>query len=404
MQAPEPLNEFLFYGLQLKNIYSINKLSYNNNSTGAVMRELGIGLIGTGFMGRAHALAFRNVSAVFELPVRLHLAALADADGQRARHCASAWGFERAHSDWQQLIDDPKVNLVAITTPNHLHFPMAMAALAAGKAVYCEKPLAVSVEQAQQMQQAAQAAGVVTRVGYNYQHNPMIVLARELIDSGQLGQLISFQGEFSEDFMADPQSPFSWRCEEQHAGGALADLGSHLLAMARYLMGHVQAVCADTQTVHGQRPASSGSRELKPIVIDDQAHALLRFANGARGTFSSSWLKHGYKNHLSFEISGTLGTLAFDQERLNELRLYRVGQEGFQRLLAGPALPGYAAFSPAPGHQLGYNELKTLEVHELILAQVGQGQRGTDFQEALEVERLATAIRVAAREQRWVNL
>jgi predicted dehydrogenase len=219
-----------------------------------------------------------------------------------------------------------------------------------------------------------------------------------------LGKLISFQGEFSEDFMADPQSPFSWRCEEQHAGGALADLGSHLLAMARYLMGHVQAVCADTQTVHGQRPASSGSRELKPIVIDDQAHALLRFANGARGTFSSSWLKHGYKNHLSFEISGTLGTLAFDQERLNELRLYRVGQEGFQRLLAGPALPGYAAFSPAPGHQLGYNELKTLEVHELILAQVGQGQRGTDFQEALEVERLATAIRVAAREQRWVNL
>ncbi|NBF05040.1 Gfo/Idh/MocA family oxidoreductase [Pseudomonas sp. Fl5BN2] len=368
------------------------------------MDELGIGLIGTGFMGRAHALAFRSVSAVFELPVRLHLAALADADPQRAEQCAGAWGFAQAHADWQQLIDNPRVNLVAITTPNHLHFPMAMAALAAGKALYCEKPLAVSVEQARQMHHAAQAAGVVTRVGYNYQHNPMITLARELIGNGELGQLVSFQGEFSEDFMADPDSPWSWRCEPQHAGGALADLGSHLLAMARFLMGPVQAVCADTQTVHLQRPINAGSQERRSINVDDQAHALLRFANGARGTVSSSWIKHGYKNHLSFEISGTLGTLAFDQERLNELRLYRVGQKGFQRLLAGPSLPGYAAFSPAPGHQLGYNELKTLEVQELIMALGGQGRHGTDFQEAWEVERLAAAIRIAAEEQRWVTL
>ncbi|UCZ85050.1 Gfo/Idh/MocA family oxidoreductase [Pseudomonas sp. L5B5] len=368
------------------------------------MDEYGIGLIGTGFMGRAHALAFRSVGAVFELPARLHLAAVADADAQRAEQCAGAWGFARAHADWRQLISDPGVDLVAITTPNHLHFPMAMAALAASKAVYCEKPLAVNVEQARQMYQAAQAAGVVTRVGYNYQHNPLIVMARELITSGELGQLVSFQGEFSEDFMADPDSPWSWRCEPQQAGGALADLGSHLLAMARFLMGPVQAVCADTQTVHLQRPIQAGSQERRSIAVDDQAHALLRFTNGARGTVSSSWIKHGYKNHLSVEISGTLGTLAFDQERLNELRLYRVGQKGFQRLLSGPALPGYAAFSPAPGHQLGYNELKTLEVHELIMALCDQGRNGTDFREAWEVERLAAAIRLAAQEERWITL
>jgi len=368
------------------------------------MRELGIGLIGTGFMGRAHALAFNNARAVFELPVNLTLAALADADTERAARCATAWGFAQAYGDWQQLIDDPKVNLVAITTPNHLHYPMAMAALAAGKAVYCEKPLAVSLEQASAMRQAASAAGVVTRVGYNYQHNPIIGLARQLIDSGELGEIISFQGEFSEDFMADPASPWSWRCEVEHAGGALADLGSHLLAMAQYLLGDVQSVCADTQTVHARRPASAGSETLREIAVDDQVHALLRFANGARGTVSSSWLKHGYKNHLSFEISGTRGTLAFDQERLNELRLFRLGQDGFQRLLAGPSLPGYAAFSPAPGHQLGYNELKTLEVHELIMALAGEGRDGTDFDAAWRVERLATAIRLAAKEQRWVRL
>ncbi|QSB18643.1 Gfo/Idh/MocA family oxidoreductase [Pseudomonas sp. 15A4] len=374
---------------------------------GNSLPELGVGLIGTGFMGRAHALAFHNARTTFDLPFNLKLVALADADAVRAEQCATGWGFERSQGDWQQLVSDPAVNLVAITTPNLLHFPMAMAALEAGKAVYCEKPLAVSLEQAREMQAAARKAGVVTRVGYNYQHNPIIGLAKQMIESGELGRIVSFQGEFSEDFMGDGLSPWSWRCEEAHAGGALADLGSHLLAMARYLLGDVDAVCADSQTVHQQRPATHGSEERRPISIDDQTYALLRFANGARGTFGSSWLKHGYKNHLSFEIGGTEGTLSFDQERLNELRLYRAGspgRDGFQRILAGPAQPGYASFCPAPGHQLGYNELKTLEVHELIQALGGQGSNGTDFAEAMEVERLATAIRVAAKEMRWVSL
>jgi predicted dehydrogenase len=366
---------------------------------------LGIGLIGTGFMGRAHAMAFHNARSTFDLPVQLKLIALADADAARAQQCADAWGFERSHADWQQLISDPDVDLVAITTPNHLHFPMAMAALEAGKAVYCEKPLAVSLDQAEQMQRAAKTAGVVTRAGYNYQHNPIIGLARQMIVSGELGQIVSFQGEFSEDFMGDPQSPWSWRCDAALAGGALADLGSHLLAMARYLLGDVESVCADSNTVHPLRPATTGSQQQRDIAIDDQTHALLRFANGARGTFSSSWLKHGYKNHLSFEISGTKGTLAFDQERLNELQVCRVGEgDGFQRVLAGPSLPGYAAFCPAPGHQLGYNELKTLEVHALIQAVCGTGNEGPDFEEAWHVERLAAAIRMAAKEQRWVSL
>ncbi|WP_122761068.1 Gfo/Idh/MocA family protein [Pseudomonas viridiflava] len=369
--------------------------------------QLGIGLIGTGFMGRAHALAFGSANAALELPARIHLSALADADSARAEQCAQAWGFDRSHADWQQLVEDPRVQIVAITTPNHLHFPMAMAAIAAGKAVYCEKPLAVSLAQADEMQRSAKAAGVVTQVGYNYQHNPMIGLAREMIEAGELGDIVSFQGEFSEDFMGSATSPWSWRCEAAHAGGALADLGSHLLAMARYLLGDIEAVCADANTVHSQRPASPGSNEMRAIAVDDQTHALLRFASGARGTFSSSWLKHGYKNHLSFEISGTQGTLTYDQERLNELRIYRPGapgRDGFQRLLAGPAQPGYAAFCPAPGHQLGYNELKALEVQALILAVCGQGSRGPDFEEAWQIERLATAIRLAAHEQRWVAL
>ncbi|MFC8751895.1 Gfo/Idh/MocA family protein [Pseudomonas oryzihabitans] len=369
------------------------------------MRDIGIGLIGTGFMGHAHAQAFHHAASSFSLPVRPRLVALADADPERAARCADTWGFVRS-CDWERLIADPQVELVAITTPNLLHAPMALAALAAGKAVYCEKPLAVSLEEATRMRDAARQAGVVNRVGYNYLQNPMLKQARELIQSGELGEIVSFSGEFSEDFMGDPQGPFTWRCETRQAGGALADLGSHILSLARFLLGPVAALCADLHTAHGQRPHQGGTRTVE---IDDQAHLLLRFANGARGTLTTSWLKHGRKNRLAFEVCGTRGTLSFDQERLNELRLYQVGDRpglaGFRTLLAGPHLPDYAAFCPAPGHQLGYNELKTLEVRSLLEALGGNPDHtGVDFQEAWEVERLAQAARQSAQEERWVRL
>ncbi|MCQ9425056.1 Gfo/Idh/MocA family oxidoreductase [Pseudomonas sp. LJDD11] len=369
------------------------------------MQRLGLGLIGTGFMGRAHALAFQHAGSVFDLPLQVDCVALADADPARAADCARAWGFQQAMG-WEALINDPNVDLVAITTPNLLHHPMAMAALAAGKAVYCEKPLAATLAEATQMRDAARAAGVVTRVGYNYLQNPMLGLARELIASGELGEIVGYSGEFSEDFMADPQAPFGWRCETRQAGGALADLGSHILSLSRFLLGEVDSLCADLHTVHAQRPSANGPRQVE---VDDQAHILMRFANGARGTVTTSWLRHGRKNRLCFEVTGTRGTLVYNQERLNELRLYqpgsRVETSGFRTLLAGPQLPGYAAFCPAPGHQLGYNELKTLEVHGLLQALAGQpGSAGVDFQEAWEVERLAEAARRSAQEQRWVKV
>ncbi|SEI40721.1 Predicted dehydrogenase [Azotobacter beijerinckii] len=369
------------------------------------MREIGIGLIGTGFMGRAHALAFHHAASTFELPVKLRFAALADADAARAERCAADWGFARA-CDWESLVNDPAVELVAITTPNRLHYPMTIAALAAGKAVYCEKPLAVTLEEATAMRDAAKRAGVVNRAGYNYLQNPMLKLARELIASGELGEITGYRGEFSEDFMGDPQAPFGWRCETEQAGGALADLGSHVLSLTRFLLGDIAALCADLHTAHAQRPYQGG---LRRVEIDDQAHVLLRFANGARGTLSTSWLKHGRKNHLAFEVCGTRGTLVYDQERLNELRLYtaggRPGMDGFRTLQSGPHLPDYAAFCPAGGHQLGYNELKTLEVRSLLEALAGNGSlTGVDFQEAWEVERLAQAIRESAREERWVRI
>ncbi len=369
------------------------------------MNEIGLGLIGTGFMGRAHALAFHAAAAAFETPLRVRRLAVADAEPARAMACASAWGFERGLDDWRALIDDPRVGLVAITTPNRLHYPMAMAALAAGKAVYCEKPLAVGLAEADALRQAARRAGVVTRVGYNYQQNPMLGWARQMIEAGELGRIVSFNAEFCEDFMADPQAAFGWRCLAEQGGGALGDLGSHLLALSRFLLGDIEALCADLQTCHRQRP--DGERP-RAVEVDDQAHALVRFANGARGTLATSWLRHGRKNRLAFEVCGTRGSLLYDQERLNELRLYQAGElpgrGGFRTLQAGPHLPGYVLFCPAAGHQLGYNELKALEVRDLLEALAGRPAGGVDFEEAWQVERLAEAMRRSDRERAWVGL
>jgi len=372
------------------------------------MKSLGIGLIGSGFMGRAHALAFRTVGGVFELPASPKLAILADADKERAARAATSLGFERSTDDWRALVNDPEVDIVAITTPNALHKPMSLAAIDAGKHVYCEKPLATSVADAKEMVEAAEAAGVVTLVGFNYLKNPIISLAKEIIDSGEIGAITGFRGIHAEDFMANPASPYSWRCDPAHAGGALADIGSHIISMARYLAGGVEAVCGQLDTVHTRRPIAPGSSDMREVAIDDQANFLVRFTSGASGTISTSWISSGRKMQLAFEIVGTKGSIDFTQERFNELKLYTAGQpkgrEGFKLICAGPDHPDYGAFCPAPGHQIGFNDLKVIEVKTLIEAVAGQVKAYPDFREAYEVERVVEAVQRSSTEGCWVRV
>lgn len=371
------------------------------------MKKLGIGLIGSGFMGRAHALAFRTVGGVFELPATVELEMLADHSAEAASRAAQALGFKRSTSDWQALIDDPAVDIVAITTPNILHKPMAMAAIAAGKAVYCEKPLAVTADDARELTEAAERAGVVNLVGFNYLKNPMIELAREIVQSGELGEITGFRGIHAEDFMANPNAPYNWRCDPAQAGGALADIGSHIISLARYLVGDIDAVCGQLATVHKQRPLPDGSG-VKPVSIDDEAQFLVRFANGATGSISTSWIASGRKMQLDFELYGTKGSLAFTQERFNELKLFKNGQpkgrEGYTLITAGPDHPPYGAFCPAPGHQIGFNDLKVIEVKALIDAVCGHSQAYPDFHEAWQVEKVAEAVKQSAHEGRWVSV
>jgi predicted dehydrogenase len=264
--------------------------------------------------------------------------------------------------DWRVLIDDPEIDVVSITTPNHLHKPIARAALQAGKAVYCEKPLAATLPDAREMAEAARASGLITMVGFNYLKNPMIRLAREIAQSGEIGELVSFRGIHAEDYMTDPRAPHSFRTDRE-GGGALMDIGSHSRLAGAPSGGPIEEVVAATGTVHPSRPSAQGVR---PVEVDDHGYFLARFAGGALGSISASWVAAGRKMQLEFELVGTRGSIAFSQERFNELQLYTTGQPAAgkvsRRLWPDRTCPPYGNFCPAPGHQLGFNDLKTIEV------------------------------------------
>lgn len=372
------------------------------------MKPIGVGLIGTGFMGKAHALAWRNAKAVMgDLP-EVRLVALCDTPAEQAARFADQFGFARATDDWRALVADPEIDVVSITTPNALHHPMALEALARGKHVWCEKPMALTLAQAEEMEAAARRAGAVTMVGYNYIRNPAFTHAVRLVGAGAIGRIVQFRGWVDEDYQADPDLPWSWRAMIGQAGlGALGDIGSHLASMALGLMGPVESLVADMQTIHETRPLPDGSGRAA-VENDDAASVLLRFANGAQGSMVISRSAWGRKSRLGFEVHGTTGMIVFDQERMNELHLYQnrgePAEQGFKTILTGPAHPPYGAFCPAPGHQLGFNDLKVIECAEVLRAIAGGPAAHPDFTDALAIERVIHAVARSAREGRRVSL
>ncbi len=372
------------------------------------MKRLNVGLIGSGFMGRSHALAWRMASAVFELPVPARLEMVADIDDKRAAAAARSFGTERWTGEWEELIADRNVDLVDITTPNTLHKPMALAAIAAGKPVYCEKPLAPTAADALAMAEAAEKAKVPTFVGFNYVRNPMTRLARQMVEAGEIGEVWAFRGIHAEDYMSDPEAPWTWRLDPEGGAGAVADLGSHIIAMARYVVGPIAEVMGQVRTVITERSSTRGGLPDRPVEVDDEARALVKFENGAEGTLEASWIATGRKMYLAFELTGSKGSIILNMERMNELKLFlkggAKGREGFVEIPAGPDHVDYAGFCPAPGHQLGFNEIKTIEVKDIVQALAGGSSFLPDFREAYEVQRVVDAILLSARDERWVDV
>ncbi|MEI7600078.1 MAG: Gfo/Idh/MocA family oxidoreductase [Aestuariivirga sp.] len=369
-------------------------------------KELGIGIIGTGFMGKAHAFAYRVALAAFpDIPVpRLEM--IADVNEASAAKAAHQYGFARASGDWRALVNDPRVDVVSITTPNTLHKEMALAAIAAGKHVHCEKPLSPSLADSLEMVEAAEKKGVSTQVGFNYIKNPLLKQARDMIAAGELGEITGFRGIHAEDYMHDPDSPYSWRIDPVGGPGVIADLGSHIIGMARFLLGPIADVSADMRTVVKSRPVSRGAKERKGVLVDDVARILVNFGRGCGGTIEANWVATGRKMQLGFEISGDKGSLVFTQERLNELLFYRAGGDaktnGYVKIESGPQHPPYGEFCIAGGHQLGFNDLKTIEMGEFLRA-IGQGKTSTpDFREAYEIQKVVDAAIASSKTRSWV--
>ncbi len=382
------------------------------------MRDIRIGLIGTGGMGKAHATAYHNVPLVFGTePGRPRLEIVADVEAPAVEKWAGEFGFARWTTDWRALIADPRVDVVDITTPNHLHAEMAIAAAQAGKHLYCEKPLATTAADAARIVAAVEKAGVISLVGFNYLKNPIQAFARQLLASGELGEITLFRGTFDQDFLANPEIPFSWRLDRALAGtGALGDLGSHTLAFAQFLVGEVAEVCGLKTTRITERPVAAGGSGYaakalgggarRAVENEDIMEFLLRFENGAVGTIGTSRIGTGRKLGLSYEIQATKGSLVYTQERMNEIQLYRHTdpdrEKGFKTIYSGPDHPGYQAFFGLAGVGLGYNDQKTIEAHALITAIALNQPAQPDVRFAYRINQIIDAVAASCQERRWV--
>ena len=372
----------------------------------ALKKPIGVGLIGTGYMGKCHALAWNAVKPVFGDVPDIRLVHLGEVDEALAQDRAAAFGFERSSGDWRKVVDDPDVDVVSITTPNQFHAEMAIAALDAEKHVWCEKPMAAAFEDARKMCAAAKRSGKVAVLGYNYIQNPIIRYIKTLLDAGTIGQVNHIRLEMDEDFMADPETPFFWKCEAASGYGALDDFAVHPLSLILKLFGPLTEVMADMAKPYRDRPLDGGGRRV--VETYDIASVLFRIGGEITGTLQVNRTAWGRKGRIALQIFGARGSILFDQERMNEVQLYtrddRAGDQGYRTILAAPDHSPYDRFVPAPGHGLGFNDLKTIECRELIAALRGESSWMIDFEAGLTIEKTVEAMAASFREERWMSV
>ncbi|WP_433415889.1 Gfo/Idh/MocA family protein [Microtetraspora malaysiensis] len=382
---------------------------------------IGVGLVGYAFMGRAHSQAWRNVTAFFDLPVTPSMAVLAGRSRKRATAAAAELGWAAVETDWRELVRRDDVQLVDICTPGDSHAEIAIAALEAGKHVICEKPLANTVAEAEAMAAAASEAaarGVRSMVAFNYRRVPALALARRFVAEGRLGEIRHVRAQYLQDWIVDPEFPLVWRLRKEQAGsGALGDIGAHIVDTAQFVTGQMlTGVSAITETFVKERPLaedadglSGGSRTggRGKVTVDDAALFIGRFDGGALGSFEATRFATGRKNALRLEVNGSLGSLAFDFEAMNELWFHDETEPdaGFRRILVTePGHPYLEAWWP-PGHGLGYEHTFTHEVRDFLAAVAAGTDPSPSFQDGLRVQRVLAAVEEsAANESRWTPL
>ncbi len=367
---------------------------------------IGIGLVGQAFMGRAHANAYRQARAFFGGEYRPSLRIACGRDAAALGEFARRFGWEETTTDWRVLVEHPAVDVVDIAASNDLHAPVAIAAAQAGKAVFCEKPLARTIAEAREMLQAVESAGVPHMVCFNYRFFPAVRLARELVEDGVVGRIRQFRAIYLQDWLRDPTTPASWRTNAELAGmGALGDTSVHIVDMARYLVGEFEQVTGMLSTFVPERPLSNQSGR-QQVAVDDAAAFLARLAGGVSGVFESTRMATGRKNFMHVELNGERGSLYWNAEDLNSLWVYTdddpVRTRGFRRIVVTEAEHPWVAHWWPPGHILGYEHSFVHAVVELMEA-IGEGRTPRpSFRDGLQAQVVLDAVQRAAQSASWV--
>ncbi|WDZ84734.1 Gfo/Idh/MocA family protein [Micromonospora cathayae] len=380
-----------------------------------VDRELRVGLVGYAFMGAAHSQAWRTVNRVYDLPARARMALICGRDTGKVADAADRLGWDAYTTDWRDLVTRDDIDVVDVCTPGDSHAEIALAALAAGKHVLCEKPLANTVEEARAMTAAAakaQAAGVRSMCGFNYRRVPAVTMMRDLIASGRLGVVRHVRAVYLQDWIVDPQFPLVWRLQKDRAGsGALGDIGAHIIDLTQFVTGQrITGVSAVTETFVKERPlpaessglaaSANGADGAAPatgtVTVDDAAVFVARLDGGALATYEASRFATGRKNALRVEINGSLGSVVFDLERLNELEFYdatRPGAEqGFSRILVTEGDHPYMSAWWPPGHIIGYEHSFTHQMRDFVEAVATGTDPAPSFADALQVQLVLDAV------------
>lgn len=386
------------------------------------MKDVRVAVLGaSGWMGKVHTMAYNTFPHFLGTSGgTARVVALVEHNPDLLKDTDIRAPGARLEKDWQAVVNDPEIDLIDICLPDNLHYQVAKAALLAGKHVYCEKPLADTAEQARELADIAKAKGLITRVGHAFPRNPVHDLAREIIQSGEIGEVTLFKGCQHVDMYADPSSPFMWRADGKLAPtGIVGDTGSHVFSFMDFLVGRVSSLVADNIIVTRQRPMVAGSslgkgdkltgsEAMAEVTNPDATNLLVKFANGASGIVDFSRVAMGRKFKQTYEVYGTKGSIAYDYDEVNRLRFYsnedREGRRGFREIDVGTENETFRAFLPLPNFALGYNESKIIEAFEVIRSITTNTLAWPTFETGHHICQIIDAVMESSQSRRWVDI
>jgi predicted dehydrogenase len=383
------------------------------------MKQVNIGMIGYKFMGKAHSHAYRDLPLFFPERLRPEMKVICGRNQEAVAEAATQFGWKEFTNDWRALVERDDIDLIDINAPSDVHKEIAIAAAKAGKHVFCEKPLALTLQDSKEMLEAVKEAGVKHMIGFNYRFTPAVRLAKKLIDEGALGDIYHFRAWFLQDWLVDPNFPLAWRLQKEIAGsGSHGDLGAHLIDLAHYLIGDISEVIGMSETFIKERPlptnmtglSATGSNqgEKGPVTVDDATLFLARFANGALGSFEATRFATGHRSTNSFEINGSKGSVIFDFERLNELQVYftddRADAQGFRRVLATEQTHDYIDRYWPAGHTIGYEHTFIHEIVEFMDAIQEDRQPVPNFEDGVKCQTVLEAVEQSIEKRQWITI